>query len=79
MSDQACQIEGCKIAVYAPAGTGSLCKDHFLNFLTWRRRKGPQMFAKYAAMSMDERDTVMVEWQKTLRPEEPPTPPPTPR
>jgi hypothetical protein len=25
------------------------------------------MFHKYAAMTMDERDTVAAEWQKTLR------------
>ena len=32
-----------------------------------RRRRGPQMFHKYAAMTMEERDTIAVEWQKTLR------------
>ncbi len=30
------------------------------------------MFSKYAAMTMEERDTVMTEWKKTLRPDEPP-------
>jgi hypothetical protein len=79
MSEGACVVEGCKTPVYAPAGTGSLCKDHFLNFLTWRRRKGPAMFSKYAAMSMEERDTVMAEWRQTLRHDEPLPPPPTTR
>ena len=27
----------------------------FLNYLTWRRRKGPQMFMKYAGMTMEAR------------------------
>ncbi len=36
------------------------------------------MFSKYAAMTMEERDTVMAEWQKTLRLDEPPAPPPSP-
>jgi hypothetical protein len=31
------------------------------------------MFLKYAAMTMEERDTVCAEWQKTLRPEEVPS------
>jgi hypothetical protein len=52
--------------IYAPAGTGALCKEHFLGFLAWRRRKGPAMFAKYAAMTMSERDAVMAEWVATL-------------
>jgi len=79
MSGEQCLIEGCKNPLYAPAGTGSLCKDHFLNFLTWRRRKGAGMFSKYAGMTMNERDTVMAEWKKTLRLDEPPPPPPAPR
>lgn len=67
MHDLICCIPDCKAKPYAPAGTRSVCKDHFLNFLTWRRRRGPQMFHKYAAMTMDERDTIAAEWQKTLR------------
>src|SRR5688572_17079832 len=51
MSGQSCLIEGCQARVYAPAGTQSVCKDHFLGFLTWRRRRGPQMFRKYAGMT----------------------------
>ena len=62
MSEQSCLIQGCTNRVYAPAGTDSLCKEHFLNFLTWRRRKGTGMFRKYAAMTMDERDAVVLEW-----------------
>ena len=34
----------------------SVCRPHFLSHLTWRRRKGPQMFMKYAGMTMEERD-----------------------
>ena len=26
----------------------------FLSYLTWRRRKGPQMFVKYAGMTLEE-------------------------
>jgi hypothetical protein len=63
-------IQGCQAKVYAPAGTQSVCKEHFSNFLTWRRRKGPQMFLKYAGMTMEERDTVAAEWAKIVRIEE---------
>ena len=65
-NEQACLIQDCQGRVYAPAGTGQLCKDHFINFLTWRRRKGPQMFYKYAAMTVHERDEVTAEWVKTV-------------
>jgi hypothetical protein len=76
MSSQTCLIQGCQGRVYAPAGTQSVCRDHFFNFLTWRRRRGPQMFHKYAAMTMEERDTIAAEWQKTLRVEDIPSTPP---
>jgi len=66
MSEQACLIDGCKARGYAPAGTGSLCKEHFLDFVKWRRRKGPGMFHKYGAMTMEERDAVAAEWRKTV-------------
>lgn len=72
MSDLTCMIQGCQGKVYAPAGTHSVCKEHFLNFLTWRRRKGPQMFNLYAGMTMDQRDTVAAEWSKNVRVEETP-------
>jgi hypothetical protein len=74
MNDQVCMIQGCQARAYAPAGTQSVCKDHFLSFLTWRRRKGPQMFHKYAGMTMDERDTIAAEWAKTVRIDELPAP-----
>ena len=45
----------------------------FLNYLTWRRRKGPQMFMKYAGMTMEERDPLVAEWANTIRVEEAPT------
>ena len=73
MLDSRCRVTNCLAKPYAPAGTQSICRDHFLNFLTWRRRRGPQMFVKYAAMTMDERDTVCAEWQKTLRVDEVPS------
>jgi len=77
MSEQACLIDGCKARGYAPAGTGSLCKEHFLDFVKWRRRKGAGMFHKYGAMTMEERDSVMTEWRKTVQVEEaPPSPSP---
>lgn len=66
MSEQGCMVEGCTARVYAPAGTGSLCKDHFVKFVTWRRKKGPGMFHKYAAMTMEERDPLVAEWLKTV-------------
>ncbi len=75
MSEQACSIHSCKARVYAPAGTGSLCKEHFLDFVKWRRRKGPGMFHKYGAMTMEERDALVAEWAKTIRLEELSTPP----
>jgi hypothetical protein len=67
MGEQACLIEGCLAPVYAPGGTGSLCKEHFVNFVTWRRRRGAGMFQKYAAMTMDERDVIVQEWRKTVQ------------
>ncbi len=73
MSSTSCMILGCQGRVYAPAGTQSVCRDHFFGYLTWRRRRGPQMFLKYAAMTMEERDTVAAEWQKTVRVEDLPS------
>lgn len=67
MSGQGCLIDGCTFRVYAPAGTGSLCKEHFLSFVTWRRRKGPGMFHKYGVLRMEERDAILAEWRKTLK------------
>ncbi|MDE3019348.1 MAG: hypothetical protein KGI53_10040 [Nitrospirota bacterium] len=66
MQHETCSVGGCTFRVYAPAGTGGLCKEHFLSFVTWRRKKGSAMFHKYAAMTMDERNTVLTEWSKTL-------------
>ena len=59
MSGQSCLIDGCQARVYAPAGTRSVCKDHFLGFLTWRRRRGPQMFRKYAGMTMEDVELIL--------------------
>lgn len=66
MHDLTCMIQGCQAKVYAPAGTHSVCREHFLSYLTWRRRKGPQMFNKYAGMTMEERDPIAAEWAKTV-------------
>ena len=76
MHDTHCCVTNCLATPYAPAGTQSVCKDHFLSFLTWRRRRGPQMFSTYAGMSMVERDTITAEWMKTIRIDEVPTPAP---
>ena len=73
MHDLNCLTKGCQAKVYAPAGTTVSCREHFLNFLTWRRRKGPQMFMKYAGMTMEERDPVSAEWPKTIQIEEVPS------
>jgi hypothetical protein len=73
MHDLTCMIKGCQAKVYAPAGTHSVCRVHFLSYLTWRRRKGPQMFMKYAGMTMEERDPLVAEWANTIRVEETPT------
>ena len=73
MHDLTCMIKGCQAKVYAPAGTHSVCRTHFLSYLTWRRRKGPQMFMKYAGMTMEERDPLVAEWANTIRVEELPT------
>ncbi|HXH86972.1 hypothetical protein [Petrachloros mirabilis] len=75
MNNLNCLIKGCQGGVYSPAGTQHLCKEHFLSFLTWRRRKGPQMFTTYAAMTMDQRDPLVGEWAKTIRIEEAPIAP----
>jgi hypothetical protein len=37
------------------------------------------MFIKYAGMTMDQRDTIAAEWQKTVRVEELPTATPSQR
>jgi hypothetical protein len=66
MNDLSCMIEGCQAKVYSPAGTQHVCKEHFLSFLTWRRRKGPQMFIHYAGLSMDQRNAIVTEWSKTV-------------
>ena len=73
MHDLTCLIKGCQARVYAPAGTHSICREHFLSYLTWRRRKGPQMFMKYAGMTMEERDPLVAEWANTIRIENAPT------
>ena len=62
-----CLVPNCTQRPYAPAGTGAACKEHFLDFLKWRRRKGAQMFSTYAAMTMPERDVVAAEWVQTVR------------
>jgi hypothetical protein len=67
MNVDACLIGGCTEPLYAPAGTRSLCKGHFLHFVAWRRKKGGLgMFKKYSAMSMEERDVIVEEWANTL-------------
>jgi hypothetical protein len=65
MNELNCMIQGCQARVYSPAGTQHVCKEHFLNFLTWRRRKGPQMFIQYAGLAMEQRDAIAAEWSKT--------------
>ncbi|MBM4119374.1 MAG: hypothetical protein FJ248_00525 [Nitrospira sp.] len=68
MSDYGtCLVPNCTQKPYAPAGTCTACKDHFLEFLKWRRRKSAQMFHSYAAMTMPERDDVAAEWLKTVK------------
>jgi len=63
MNTDSCLIGGCTEPLYAPAGTQSLCKEHFLHFVTWRRKKGGLgMFKKYSALSMEERDAIVEEW-----------------
>lgn len=79
MNEQGCMIGGCQAKIYAPAGTQSVCKEHFMSFLNWRRRRGPQMFVKYAGMTMDQRDAIAAEWQKTVRVEEVPAATPSKR
>jgi hypothetical protein len=67
MNDQHCMIDGCTNRAYAPSGTGQLCKDHFSNFVRWRRKKGGMgMFRKYNGMTSEERNTIVQEWEKTL-------------
>jgi hypothetical protein len=67
MSQEGCLIGGCTNTIYAPAGTGSLCKDHFIDFVKWRRKKGGMaMFRKYSGMNMQERDTIVQDWGKTV-------------
>ena len=66
MNSPNCMIQGCQAKVYSPAGSQHVCKEHFLSFLTWRRRKGPQMFIHYAGLSMEQRDPIAAEWSKTV-------------
>ncbi|HSF70008.1 MAG TPA: hypothetical protein VLA47_06480 [Nitrospira sp.] len=72
MHDAVCCVPYCQARPYAPAGTRSVCKNHFFTFLTWRRRRGPQMFHTYAAMTMKERDSIVAEWVTTIRIDEVP-------
>jgi hypothetical protein len=55
-----------------PAHTAS-AGSNFLSYRTWRRRKGPQMFMKYAGMTMEERNPLVAEWANTIRLEKVPT------
>ena len=67
MDREGCVIGGCTSQVYAPAGTGSVCKEHFMDFVKWRRKKGGMnMFRKYNALTMKERDPIVQEWGKHL-------------
>lgn len=75
MNDLTCMIQGCQAKVYSPAGTQHVCKEHFLSFLTWRRRKGQQMFIHYAGLTMEQRDPIAAEWSKTVSIIEAPTGP----
>lgn len=70
MTNEPCAIQFCRHIPYAPAGTGFVCKLHFADFLTWRRKRGLQMFMKYAGMTMTERDSIVEEWKKTVKVEE---------
>lgn len=67
MSSEKCLIHNCQGKFYSPTGTLATCKEHFLDFLKWRRRKGGQMFKRYAAMNMGERDEVANEWKETIQ------------
>jgi hypothetical protein len=67
MNTETCLIGGCTEPLYAPAGTRSLCKEHFLAFMIWRKKKGGLgMFKKYSAQTMEERDTTVDEWAKSM-------------
>ena len=67
MSTESCLIGGCTEPLYGPAGTRSLCKEHFLHFVGWRKKKGGLgMFKKYSAQTMEERDTTVEEWAKSV-------------
>ena len=67
MHTETCLIGGCTESLYAPAGTRSLCKEHFLQFVAWRKKKGGvAMFKKYSALTMEERDTTVDEWAKSV-------------
>lgn len=67
MNDPLCMIDGCTHRAYAPSGTGQLCKEHFSEYVRWRRKKGGMgMFRKYNAMTMEERNTIFQQWEKTL-------------
>ena len=66
MNADSCVIGGCTEPLYAPAGTQSLCKEHFLQFAKKKKKKGGLgMFKKYSAMSMEDRDVIVEEWAKT--------------
>lgn len=67
MIEQDCMIVGCSKRAYAPSGTGHLCKDHFTDFVKWRRRKGSAgMFRKYNAMTMEGRNVIVKDWEKNV-------------
>ncbi len=67
MNAQHCMIGGCTHQGYAPAGTGTVCKEHFSDFVIWRRKTGGKnLFRKYSGMTMVERDAIVEEWKNTL-------------
>ncbi|NOS82390.1 MAG: hypothetical protein HOP32_12495 [Nitrospira sp.] len=43
-----------------------------MSIVGWRRRKGPQIFMKYAEKTMEKRDPLVAEWANTIRVKEVP-------
>ena len=52
---------------------GAISRRTIMNNVGSRRRKGPQMFMKYAGMTMEERDPFVTEGANTICVEELPT------
>jgi hypothetical protein len=67
------RIESSRLRALVSRHGSAISRRTVMNNVGSHRRKGPQMFTKYAGMTMEERDPLVAEWANTIRIEEIPT------